>query len=110
MQTLTINIKELTKTKPKSMSTVIIGLLKRRGISGKVATELYQKHSPEYILRKNWLLDYQVSLGLPVKDHRRWLQAAIKNDYNEPDHFLSWLKKKKAKIIKNGDDDLKRLI
>ena len=110
MRQLTIEILEITNKKTKAKSTLIVDLLKKRGISGIVAVDIFQQYSAEYVLRKCWLLDYMVELGLPIKHHRRWLQAAIKNDYKEPDHFLMWLKRKKEYILKDGNEDLKQLL
>ncbi len=107
--TFTISLPKLS-SKSKAQSTLIVGLLKKRGISGSVAARLFCSYSAEYLIRKNWLLDYHVERGYPVIDSRRWLQSAIKNDYNESDEFLNWFKRKKEDIQKNGSSDLKQLL
>lgn len=108
-QTFTLNLHKLD-CRTKAKSTLIVDLLKKRGIPGSMAARMFCLNSGEYLLRKCWLLDFQIERGYPVIDKRRWLLAAIKNDYNEPDKFLEWLKRKKEYIMKNGNADLKQLI
>ena len=110
MEQLVINVHRVNHRVPKAKSTIVIELLKRWGIPGSMAMRLFTHFSPEYILRKAWLLEYNKDRGYPVIDDRRWLIAAIKNDYNESDDFINWLKRKKEYIIMNGSDDLKQLI
>ena len=110
-QTLTINLHRINdRKKNKAKSTLIVDLLKRRGVSGTQAVRMFHDYSLEYLIRKNWLLDYTKQKRYPVIDDRRWLLSAINNDYNETDDFLNWLKEKKEYIIKNGDQDLKQLV
>jgi len=108
--TITLNLHKIDYRKQKAKSTVVIDLLKRRNISGCQAAQMFVEYSPEYLVRKCFLLDFHHSRGYTIIDDRRWLLACINNDYNESDAFLAWLKDKKEDIIKNGNDDLKRLV
>ena len=110
MPSITLNLHQVNDRKIKPKSSLIIELLKKRGIAGSIAARMFCYHSPEYLVRKCWLLDFHHSRGYTIIDDRRWLLASIRNDYNESDAFLAWLKDKKEDIIKNGNDDLKRLV
>ena len=107
---LTLNLHRIDTRKNKAKSTIVVDLLKKRGIAGTMAVRMFHTYSSEYLIRKNWLLDYTKQRGVPVLDDRRWLLYAIKNDYNESDDFLSWLERKKNHIIKTGDEDLIQLV
>ena len=106
---ITFNIKTLD-SKPKAKSTLIIDLLKKRGISGSLAKQMYCQYSSEYLIRKNWLLDYYHEKGLKISDNRRWLLACINNDYSEPEAFHDWFKFKRKQIMQGNNDELKELI
>ena len=111
MPSITLNYHQVSDRKVKPKSSLVIDLLKKRGIAGNVAAQmLSHPYTPEYLVRKCWLLDFHHSRGYTIIDDRRWLLACINNDYNESDAFLAWLKDKKEDIIKTGNDDLKRLI
>ena len=110
MPSITLNYHQVSDRKVKAKSSLVIELLKKRGIAGNIASQMFCFHSPEYLIRKCWLLDFHHSRGYTIIDDRRWLLASIRNDYNESDAFLAWLKDKKEDIIKNGNDDLKRLV
>ena len=110
MPSITLNYHQVSDRKIKPKSSLVIDLLKKRGISGSLAKEMFCLYSSEYLIRKNWLLDFHHERGYTIIDDRRWLLACINNDYNESDAFLAWLKDKKEDIIKNGNEDLKRLI
>ena len=108
---LEINIKT-ADDKIKAPSTLIIDLLKKHGIRGDVASNIFKTNKPEYIVRKCFLFDYysEKNGNGKILDSMRWLQSAIRNDYTESDAFLSWYKKKREYILNNGNDDLKRLV
>jgi len=107
---LEINVKKVDD-KIKSDSTILIDLLKQRGIPGSQAVQLYKRNSKEYLVRKLFLYDYYATKkNAPILSSMRWLQSAIKNDYKESDDFLNWYKAKKEYILNNGDDELKKLV
>ncbi len=113
---LTLNLHKVNKPKSKAKSTLIVDLLKKYNIAGTQAVRMFNQSGGEYIVRKCFLLDYfkekylMKNDGFGVKDERRWLIASINNDYNEPEDFLNWYKRKKDYIIANGNADLKRLV
>ena len=109
-KSITLNFKVVDNKKSKPKSSLIIELLKRRGIAGSQALRMFQSYGPEYLVRKNFLLDYYKNKGSYIHDDRRWIQAAIVNDYSESDDFINWLKRKKDDIIQNGGDDIKQLL
>ena len=109
-KSITLNFKVVDNKKSKAKSSLIIELLKRRGIAGSQALRMFQAYGSEYLVRKNFLLDYYKNKGSYIHDDRRWIQAAIVNDYSESDDFINWLKRKKDDIIQNGGDDIKQLI
>ena len=87
--------------------TVIIGALKKIGVPYSVAVRLLQEHNPISMARKIFLYEWRCSMATKKNKPReplRFIQAAIKNDYNEPDEFLDWLKAKKEIIdVKRGE-------
>ena len=111
--TFTLNLHRVDNRKSKAKSTLIVDLLKKFDIPGGQATGLYQKHGKEggeYIVRKCFLLEYWHHMKKPVGDNRRWLIAAINNDWDESDAFKDWYKRKKEYILNNGNDDMKQLL
>jgi len=114
-KSLTLNFKVVDdKKKKKAKSTLVVDLLKRRGVSGTQAVRMFQQCGAEYLVRKcfhlDWYVDKYLNSNYPVKDTRRWLIACINNNHNESDEFLDWLDRKKEYIINNGNDDLKALV
>jgi hypothetical protein len=111
-QSITLNLHRVDNKKTKAKSTLIVDLLKNHGIPGGQAVKIFQTNRPEYIVRKCFLLDYQLEKRNPITivDAKRWIQSAIRNDYLEPEAFNNWYKDKCEYIIKNGNDDLKRLV
>ncbi len=77
--------------------TVIIEGLKAVGIPYTVAKKMFDQHSAEFIARKIFLFQYRQRYqpGTPVKSVVGWLTRAVENDYNEPDHFIEWLRKQR---------------
>ena len=108
-KSLTINYKVIEDRKVKAKSTLIVNLLKKRGIPASMALNYYRNYGGEYLVRKTFLLDY-FSEKEKVKSEMRWLMSAISNDYNEPEHFLNWWADKKEYILNNGNADLKQLL
>ena len=107
---LELNIKTVDE-KNKSESTLIVDLLKKCGIPGNKAVKIYQQNSAEYIVRKCFLYEYYATeKNEPILSSMKWLQHAIRNDYNEPDGFINWYKAKKEYIKNNGNGDLKQLV
>ena len=108
-KSLTLNFEVIDDRKVKAKSTLIVNLLKKRGIPASMALNYYRNYGGEYLVRKTFLLDY-FSEQEKVKSEMRWLMSAIANDYSEPEHFLNWWEKKKTYILTNGNDDLKQLL
>ena len=98
----------LNGKKPLADSTIVIDALKKIGIGGKRANEIYQQYGKEYLIRKIYLYEYTLihgngKIGKPLA----WIQNAIKEDYDESDSFLDWLKNKKQTILNNPDSPYK---
>jgi hypothetical protein len=107
---LTIDVKTLDE-KSKSNSTLIIDLLKKFGVPGGQAVKIFQQNRPEYIVRKCFLFEYyKTEQTTPILSSMKWLQHAIRNDYNEPERFNNWYKARREDILANGNADLKQLI
>lgn len=108
---LELNIKTLD-AKPKSESTLIVDLLKKHGIPGNQAAQIFKTNAAEYIVRKAFMYDYysEENGNGKILNSVRWLQSAIKNDYKETEKFLNWYKKKRQYILENGNEDLRRLV
>jgi hypothetical protein len=108
---LELNIKTVDE-KNKSQSTLVIDLLKKFEVPGGQAVKIFRSHRSEYIVRKCFLLEYHLLNKNPITkvDAKKWIQAAIRNDYNESDAFLNWYKAKKEYILNNGNGDLKQLV
>ena len=106
---LELNIKTVDE-KNKAVSTLIVDLLKKRGIPAGQAVKIWQTNRPEYIVRKCFMYDFYVEKTGNVISSMKWLQSAIRNDYNESDTFLNWYKAKKQYILENGNNDLKQLV
>ena len=110
-KSITLNFKVVDDKKKKRESTIIIDLLKKHGVPGGVAVNIYKTNRAEYIIRKCFLYEYYATVeNKPILSGMKWVQHAIRNDYNEPDHFNNWYKSKKEYILANGNDDLKRLV
>ena len=108
-KSVTLNFEVIDDRKMKAKSTLIVDLLKKRGIPASMALNYYRNYGGEYLVRKTFLLDY-FSEKEKVKSEMRWLMSAISNDYNEPEHFLNWWERKKDDIVNNGNDDMKQLL
>lgn len=80
--------------------TIIIYAFKRIGVPYSVAHRMYLNYSAGYVARKIFLYEYRYrGLSTPsTVNPIRWIQAAIKNDYEEPDAFLKWLKDKRENV------------
>ena len=92
----------LNKKKPLADSSIVINALKKIGLAGNKATEIYQQYGKEYLIRKIYLYEYTVifrngKIGKPLA----WIQNAIKEDYEESDQYLEWLKDKKETTLNN---------
>ena len=109
-QSITLNLHRIDNKKTKATSTLIVDLLKNFDIPGTMAVRLFQQSGGEYLVRKCFLLEYYLYKKKPVLDKRRWLLAAINNNWNESDDFLNWYKSRREYILNNGNDDLKRLV
>jgi len=109
-KSLTINYKVIEERKVKAKSTLIINLLKKFDIPGSQAVRMYHQNGPEYLVRKCFLLEYHLYKKKPVLDRKRWLMAAINNDWNESEEFNNWYKHRKDDIVNNGNDDMKQLL
>ena len=109
-QTMTLNFKVVDNVKRKATSTLIVNLLKKFDIPGSQAVRMFHQNGHEYIVRKCYLLEYQIYIKKPIGDKKRWLMACINNDWNESDAFKAWYKDKKEYIINNGNDDLRQLL
>jgi len=115
-KSVTLNFEVIEDRKVKAKSTLIVDLLKKRGIPASMALNYYRNYGGEYLVRKTFLLDY-FSEKEKVKSEMRWLMSAIANDYSEPEHFLNWWERKKEYILNskadgksNGNADLKQLL
>ncbi len=77
--------------------TVIIEGLKAVGIPYTVAKKMFDEHGAEFIARKIFLFQYRqkTEYAKPVKSVVGWLTRAIQYDYNEPDHFIDWLRQQR---------------
>ena len=106
---ITIDLKKLDKKK-KAKSTLVIKALKNFGVRGDLARWYFTQNSPEWIMRKCWMLDYYIDIDRAPKNKTAWLKAAIKHDYVEPEGFHEWFRRKKEKILNGSNDDLKQLI
>ena len=97
---LEINIKTIDEAlvKHRAESSVVIDLLKRTGISGIRAVQLYQQYGPDYCTRKYFHTEY-----VRPRDKRRFLQADIRENYAESDGFYEWFKRRKTEILLNDN-------
>ena len=95
---ITIDIKTMDEqlTKPRAESTIVINMLKKTGISGRRALELYQQYGPDYIVRKLLHCEYVKPL-----DPRRYIQADLRDGYAESDGFHEWLKRRRTEMLLN---------
>lgn len=94
--------------------TIIYNALKRIGVPFSVASRLYAKNSAQYMARKIFLYEYEMQTAeTKPRAPLKYIQAAIKHNYNETDHFLDWLKQKREKIqyaTDSADIDFVRLL
>ena len=107
---LTLNLHRVDNRKTKAKSTLIVDLLKKFDIPGGQAVRMFHQNGHEYIVRKCYLLEYQIYSKKPIGDKKRWLMACINNDWRESDAFKEWFKVKKEYILNNGNDDLRQLL
>ena len=112
--TLTLNLHKIDHRKVKAKSSLVIDLLKSRGIPGGRAAAMYHINGGEYLIKKVFMLDFFMEKYLhgdtQIKDTKRWLQACITNDYTETEDFNGWFKRKKEYIAQNGSSDLRQLL
>ena len=106
---ITINLDKLDKKK-KAKSTLVIKALKNYGIRGDLAMHYFTQNSPEWVMRKIWLLDYYIDINRAPKNKTAWLKSAIAHDYAEPEGFWEWFRRKREKILNGSNDDLKQLV
>jgi len=107
---LTLNLHRVDNRKVKAKSTLIVDLLKKFDIPGGQAVRMFHQNGAEYLVRKAFLLEWHLYKKKPVLDRKRWLMAAINNDWNESDEFKEWWKRKQDHIASNGNDDLRQLL
>ena len=94
----------LNKKRPLADSTIVIDALKKIGLAGDRANEIYQQYGKEYLIRKIYLYEHTVIFGNgKIGKPLAWIQNAIKENYEESDQFLDWLKNKKQTILNNPD-------
>ena len=68
----------------------------------------FNMSAPKFTM--NQAYKYHLYKKKPVLDRKRWLMAAINNDWNESEEFNNWYKYRKDDIVNNGNDDLKQLL
>ena len=109
---ITFPDKSVSYKKSSSLSTIVFNIYKKIGMPGDRINELYQTNTPEYLMRKRWLLDYYKSIGKEFKKPVGWLYNAVKNDYQEPEAFHDWMKQKRESVLNDdkASNELKTLV
>ena len=106
---ITINVKTIDEAiiKPKAEVTVVIDFLKRLGIPGRIAVELYQKHGPDYLVRKAMHAEY-----MKPRNRIAYFRADCRENYPESDGFHEWYKRRKTQILIDDriPQELKRVV
>lgn len=94
-------VKSVAKEHTAKKDWRLVEVLKTHGIQGKMAVKYVQDYNSEYLIRKIWLMRYLL-FQQKVKQKYAMMKHIIERDYNEPDHFLEWMKRQKREY-KKGD-------
>ncbi len=89
--------------KPTATSSALFFCYKKRGIPGSVIKVYSDKYSYEYLARKYWLMEFKIEQGI-LRSPVAWIRDNIEHEYNEPEGFWEWFKRKRETVM-NGDFD-----